>query len=258
MRDGRLPIQRLDPAAVAARLEAVRERTLALVAGLDWETLRRQHVSILSPMVWDLGHIANFEELWLGRELAGTEPLREDVDELFDAIANPRPTREALPVPVGRALLEYLDQVRRQSLDLLTRVEELDRSDLLENGFVYEMLAEHEEQHQETLLQALQLLDGSPYAPGQRRRLPAARFVARDMVVIPGGRFLMGAASDAFVYDNERRRHEVELDDFLIDRTPVTNSDFLVFVEEGGYGRRDLWSAEGWAWREETGAEAPG
>ena len=252
------PIGSLEPAAIQRRLAEVRERTLLLISVLDEPTLRKQHLPILSPMVWDVGHIANFEELWLGRELAGLPPLAADYERLFDAVANPRPTREALPLPVGEQLEVYLDRVRRQSLEVLAALDGDDGRGLTAGGFVYEMVAEHEEQHQETLLQAMQLLAYPAYRPMTRRPLPAALPVERDMVLVPAGPFEMGWARTGFAYDNEKAGHTVELPAYRIDRTPVTCGDFLAFVEDGGYRRSDLWSRRGRSWLEESGAEAPG
>jgi iron(II)-dependent oxidoreductase len=252
------PIRSLDRDAIARRLAEVRERTLLLVSVLDEPTLRRQHVPILSPMVWDVGHIANFEELWLGRELAGLPSLAADYERLFDAVANPRPTRATLPLPVGEQLEIYLDRVRRQSLEVLATLDGDDGRRLTDDGFIYELVAEHEEQHQETLLQAMQLLADPAYRPAARRPLPAAAPVERDMVLVPAGPFTMGWAGAGFAYDNEKARHTVELPTYRIDRTPVTCGDFLAFVEDGGYRRPDLWSPLGRSWLEESGAEAPG
>jgi iron(II)-dependent oxidoreductase len=166
-------LQSAEPETVRQRLEQVRERTLALIAPVEWGELRRQHVPILSPMVWDLGHVANFEEQWLLRALGSGGPLVEGYDTMFDPTANPRPTREGLPLPDRRKLFDYLGRVREAVLeraagngsgagagggaDLIRR--------LLDHGFVYEMVAEHEEQHQETLLQALQAMGEPHYLP---------------------------------------------------------------------------------------------
>ena len=251
-------ITSLDSERICHRLAAIRERTRELISVLDWETLRRQHTPILSPIVWDVGHIGNFEEQWLNRRTGDHGPIDERFERMFDAVANPRPTREKLPVPWGEELFAYLGAVRERTLGTLA---ELDRTaasadELLTDGFVYEMVAEHEEQHQETILQALQLLDGPAYSPPRRRPVPAGDG-GGGMVTIAGGRSTMGFRGAGFVYDNEREVHEVELAGFAIDRFPVTNGDFEVFVEEGGYGRRELWSADGWAWKSKGGAEAP-
>ena len=247
-----------DRAAIAERLAGIRRRTLELVSTVDAETLRRQIVPILSPMIWDLGHIAQFEELWIARTVGGREPIHSDYERLFDALLNPRPTREGLPLPVGRELERYLEQVRRRTLETLGSEigAEVDPA-LLEDGFVFEMVAEHEEQHQETLLQAMQLLEDPPYRPACRRAQPPRGEARAGTVEIPAGPFLMGASVDGFAYDNERQRHEVELGAFAIDRHPVTCGAYLEFVESGGYERAGLWSEGGRAWLEETGAAAP-
>lgn len=264
------PIETLDAAAIRGRLDAVRQRTLGLVAPLDWGTLRRQHVPILSPMVWDLGHIGHFEELWLVQTLGHLPPMADGYDRLFDAVRNPRPTREALPLPGRRELWRYLERVRQRTEEVIgglgnaTPARPSVVPELLADGFVYEMLAEHEEQHQETLLQAMQVLEGPAYSPVTRREPPELGAAGTDhrprpgaMVTVPAGPFLMGAADGRFAYDNERRCHEVGVDGFSIDAAPVTNGDFLLFVQDGGYERRENWSAAGLAWLGESRARAP-
>jgi len=267
--------------AVVRRMEEVRERTLTLIAPLDWALLRKQHIPILSPMVWDLGHIGNFEEMWLLERPFGVAWLRPEYERMFDAVENPRPTREALPLPNRGELFSYLATVREKVVTHLHDPGALAREPrLLRDGFVYELVAEHEEQHQETLLQAMQAMDGPFYQPALRRSLPAGPRLAADatapgddMVTIPAGPFLMGRddssrdsghdaghdaqGPDAFAYDNEQRAHEVDLPAFRIDVTPVTNRAYRAFVNDGGYERRSLWGDEGWAWRSEAGAVAP-
>ncbi len=265
---GRLALSREDdPAgrlaraeALARRLERVRERTLALIAPLEWATLRKQHVPILSPIVWDLGHVANFEELWLIQRAAGEAPLDDAYGAMFDAMLNPRQDRERLALPDQRVLFTYLGQVRERSLETLERwAERGDEGDrLLADAFVFELVAEHEEQHQETILQALQVMAEPPYTPALRRRTPPGGAVPGGMIEIAAGRFEMGTDGPGFVYDNERGAHAVELPAFAIDPAPVTQGAYLRFIEDGGYRRRELWSEAGWRWREETGARAPG
>lgn len=250
----------LDVERISRRLDEIRARTRELVEGLAEETLRKQHIPILSPMIWDLGHIANFEELWLVRKLVGEGPLEPDLDELYDAVKNPRPVRESLPVPSGQELLDYLDSVRGKTLEIAEQMARRSAEGalpLLREGFVYEMVAVHEEQHQETLLQALQVLEDPPYEPPQRRELPREPHAEPEMVEIPAGGFQMGAAPSGFAYDNERPRHSVELDAYWIDRYPTTAGQYEGFVSAGGYDREELWSEPGWAWRCETGARAP-
>jgi gamma-glutamyl hercynylcysteine S-oxide synthase len=242
--------------AVVSRLEEVRDRTLLLVGDLDWPTLRRQHIPILSPIVWDLGHIGHFEELWIGQRLGGHPPLVAGFERLFDPGLNPRPTRGALPLPDEEDLFAYLERVRRQSLEVMRR--EPAEPELARNGMVWELVAQHEEQHQETILQALHVLEDPPYRPATRRELSdGGAATTSDMVLVPGGRFAMGWAGGGFAYDNELPAHTVEVAPFLIDRRPVSEEAYLAFIEEGGYRRRELWSEAGWHWVQEEEARAP-
>jgi iron(II)-dependent oxidoreductase len=254
---------------VEERLEQVRERTLSLISGVPWVTLRQQLIPILSPMVWDLGHIGDFEDIWINQRLGGSPPLETKYSEMFDAVENPRPTRASLPLPSGEELFRYLSGVRERTLENLwelsngiaksasSPVNPQSSDSNLDHRFVYEMVAVHEEQHQETLLQALQILEDGSFVPGQRRRLPQAKRAEKDMVLIPAGPFLMGRDDSAFAYDNEKGQHTVELSEYWIDRFPVTQGEYAQFVEAGGYRSADLWSPAGWKWRVESNIEAP-
>jgi gamma-glutamyl hercynylcysteine S-oxide synthase len=252
--------------AIASRLAEARERTLELIAALDDEQLNRVYSPLLSPLAWDLGHIANFEELWLVRTVGGREPLHGELGRFYDAIENPRRTRGELPILRDAELRDYLADVRERTLDVLHEVEigPDAESPLLRDGFVYEMLIAHEQQHNETMLQLLQMVDGCEVprdighlSPGQASGQLARRFEyppVREMPNIPGtvrigaGSYEIGASAQGFAYDNERPRHTVELEAFEIDRTPVANAAYIAYMEDTGaeppmYWERD---SEGW------------
>lgn len=243
---------------IAERLVDVRKRTLELISTLDEATLRKQHIEILSPMIWDLGHIGNFEETWILCRLGGRPPVHDEFQKMFDPGLNPRPTRAGLPLPFGEELSSYLEGVRGESLRTLRDESFLGDASLAERGMVFELVAEHEEQHQETLLQAMQLLENPAYAPRLRRQNPSAREVTLDRVRVAAGPCRVGASGEDFAYDNERDAHTVELQAFEIDRYPVTAGQYLEFMRAGGYERPEFWSDDGWAWRQQTGTVAPG
>ena len=113
----------MSKAAVAAALSEARERTLALVAPLDDAQLNRVWSPILSPLAWDLGHIANFEELWLVQTIGGREPLHGQLGRFYDAIENPRKARGELPILRDAELRAYLADVRERTLEVLTEVD---------------------------------------------------------------------------------------------------------------------------------------
>jgi gamma-glutamyl hercynylcysteine S-oxide synthase len=245
-------------AALAGRLQEVRARTLFLIEGLSDEALNQVHDPLMSPIAWDLGHIATFEDLWLAQNAFGSAPLRADLGQVYDPFTAPRSERGALPYLRGAGVLGHLEAVRARTLALL---EDADLSgsggELLTDGFVYEMVLRHEQQHTETILQTLQIMIGEPYEPPVRRPLPAAERAAADMALVPGGPFEMGAPSRGFAYDNERPRHAQDLPPFLIDRVPVTNGQMTDFIADGGYRRPELWTADGWEWREREAVELP-
>jgi gamma-glutamyl hercynylcysteine S-oxide synthase len=212
-------------------LAEARERTLALVAPVSDEDLDRVHSTLMSPLVWDLGHIGAFEELWIARE-SGADMLHPELAQLYDAAETPRADRGDLPYLRRHEALEYLDEVRAQTLSLLDP-----------DGFVGELILQHEQQHNETMLQTLKLAEPGVYEPA-RRPLPTGVAPGPDTVVVEGGPFAMGDPGEDFAYDNERPRREVHVDTFEIDRLPVTNGAYMEFVEDGGE-RPLYWTEDG-------------
>jgi iron(II)-dependent oxidoreductase len=245
-------------ASIAARLEAVRERTLLLVRDLSEDALNRVHDPVMSPIVWDLGHMATFEDLWLAQRPFGKPPLREGLATIYDPFTAPRSERGELPYLRSSECLAYMGAVRERVLECLDEADlSFEGGRLLKDGFVYELLLRHEQQHSETILQTLQIMTAEECTPKRVFDTPVAATYDPEMVLVPGGPFEMGAGSEGFAYDNERPRHVRELEPFLIDAAPVTNADMIGFITEGGYTRREWWSDEGWEWREREGVSLP-
>ena len=217
-----------------------RQHTLALVEGLSDEQLERVHSPIMSPLVWDLAHIAAYEDLWLGHRHGGRPLLRPELARLYDAFETPRAIRgeiEALGPEQARA---YMRAVRERSCEVL-----IDRG--LSDGVICEMVVRHELQHTETMRQTMAI---AGLLPAGEPRL-SAMGADEGWLAIPAGEFAMGSDGTDFAYDNERPRHIRELPAYAIARHPVSNASWLHFSEGGGYERREWWSDEGWAWKEE-------
>lgn len=235
-------------------LAETRSRTLALVAHLDDETLERVHSPLMSPLVWDLGHIAAFEDLWLARNAAGLPLLRPDLADVYDAFETPRAERGELPYLRRVDATAYLAAVRERTLELATR-------DGLADGPLHELVLRHEQQHTETMLQTMELahLPAPAASASAPVSAPAAAtsFTGLELVDVPAGPCTLGAPADGFAYDNERPRHTVELPAFRIGLAPVTNGAFDEFVHGGGYARREWWTREAWAWKEEYDIQRP-
>ena len=244
-------VEPLDKASYRELLDDARKRTLWLVDSICDLDLERVHDTLMSPLVWDLGHIAAFEDLWLCHRAGGLEPLRPDLMEVYDAAETPRADRGDLPYLRPGEAHEYMAAVRERALEVL------DSADLSGGAVEWELVVRHEHQHTETMLQTLRLADAGVCSP-EREPLPSGTApAAGDTVRIEAGPFPLGAGPDGFAYDNERPRHEVDVGAFEIDRTPVTNGAYLRFVEDGGYERRELWSEQGWSWRESERVERP-
>jgi iron(II)-dependent oxidoreductase len=228
-------------AHVVAALEEAREHTFALVAHLRDAALERQVDPIMSPLVWDLAHIAAYEDLWCVHRHTGAPLLHGDLAATYDAFETPRSVRGEIELLDARGARAYLAAVRERTLAAID-----------ERGVdpvVHEMVIRHELQHTETMRQALALAGMLP--PGEPG-LPPLSGGGPAWVTVAGGPFAIGATGDAgFAYDNERPRHQVEVPEFRIARRPVTNASWLHFSEGGGYVRREWWSDEGWAWKEQ-------
>jgi len=243
---------------IAGRLAEARARTLLLAAPVSEEDLRRQHDPLMGPILWDLGHIAHFEELWLVDNTRGAIRFVE-MPGMFNPFEHPRAARARLELPSWCATLETMVSIRARVLDTLEQVDLQSDAPLLRDGFVYNMVLQHEYQHDETILQTLQLKQGAPYNAPRAWPIPPARLTIEPgaMVQFPGGRVLTGTDDRTDAYDNERPEHAIDVNPFWIDVAPVTNAEYLAFMDAGGYRNRACWSDAGWAWLEEARVEAP-
>ncbi|MBC3839829.1 ergothioneine biosynthesis protein EgtB [Streptacidiphilus sp. 4-A2] len=244
-------------ARARTELEAARARTAGLTDCLDTAGLLAQHSPLMSPLVWDLAHIGNQEEIWLVRTAGGRQAMRPELDPVYDAFQHPRAERPTLPLLSPEQARRFVAEVREQSLDVLAD-SRWDQDPLLERGFVFGMVAQHEQQHDETMLATHQLRQGPPvlHAPAPPPAPADAAGLPRD-VLIPAGPFTMGTSTDPWALDNERPAHTVELPAFRLDTTPVSNADYLRFIEDGGYTQPRWWSEDGWKHCQEAGLQAP-
>ncbi len=231
---------------VIAWLESARARTLGLVE--DWPSAARlgPRLAVVNPALWELGHVGWFEERWILRHAAARPPLRADSDALYDSSAVPHDHRWDLALPSWEATLDYLADVRVRSLVAARTVD----------PYFPRLAALHEDMHGEAFAYTRQTL-GLP-APGVGASGPVEAGPLAGDVFVPGGRFTLGARpDDPFTFDNEQRAHEVTVAPFWIARAAVTQAEFAEFTEDRGYARRELWSEEGWRWREAVRAEQP-
>lgn len=239
---------------LADDLARARARTLWLVDFDDAE-LRRQYDPLMSPLVWDLAHIGQQEELWL---LRGGNPARPgmlapEIEGLYDAFVHSRASRVELPLLSPDQARSYCRTIRDAALDALDALPE-DAGD-----FQFGLVISHENQHGETMLQALNLRTGAPLLR-ETTQLPKGRpGLAGTSVPVPGGPFVLGvdATDEPYSLDNERPAHVVDVPAFRIGRVPVTNAEWRDFIDDGGYAQPRWWSARGWEHRQQAGLTAP-
>jgi len=242
---------------IAAALAAARDRTTLLTTAVDDADLVRQHSPLMSPLVWDLAHVANQEELWLLREVGGRTPMHPEIDPLYDAFEHPRAERPSLPLLEPEQARSYGHEVRGRVLDLVEAAA-FTGSRLLTGAFAFGMIAQHEQQHDETMLITHQLRKGAaaltapppPAVPADALSLPRE-------VLIPGGPFTMGTSTEPWALDNERPAHPVTVPGFYLDTAPVTNAAYAEFIADGGYDDPRWWSPAGWDHRQKARLAAP-
>jgi gamma-glutamyl hercynylcysteine S-oxide synthase len=240
---------------LADDLERARTRTLRLVDFDDAE-LCRQYDPLMSPLVWDLAHIGQQEELWL---LRGGDPnrpgiLAPEVEALYDAFVHSRASRVDLPLLSPDRARSYCRTVRAAALDALDALPDDPAGD-----FAFGMVVSHENQHDETMLQALNLRTGTPLLADAAALPTGRRGLAGTSVLVSGGPFQLGvdAASEPYSLDNERPAHMVDVPAFRIGRVPVTNGEWQHFIDDGGYTQPRWWSDRGWQHRISAGLVAP-
>src|SRR2546421_8000538 len=192
---------------IAGSLITARERTDLLTGAVDEADLVRQHSPLMSPLVWDLAHVGNQEELWLVRDVGGREPVRQDIDHLYDAFRHARSDRPRLPLLGPAEARGYVATVRDKVLDLLDAVP-LEGRPLVADGFAFGMIVQHEQQHDETMLATHQLRAGPPVLAEPAP--PPSRVAVTGGGLVPGGRVSMGTSVEPWGLDNERPPHGVD------------------------------------------------
>jgi iron(II)-dependent oxidoreductase len=233
-----------------------RARTLGLVHDLSDDQFRVPLLRIINPFLWEIGHVAYFQEYWVLRHVLGRPPMHSNGDALYDSAKVAHDTRWSLPLPSRGATVEYVETVRDRVLDRIAS-SELDARD------IYFILLSifHEDMHDEAFTITRQTLGYPAPAFSIKQNPEHAQCTEGPLagdVTIPGGSYTIGStAEDGFIFDNEKWAHTVDVSTFRIARAPVTQSEFLAFVEDGGYTRAELWCTEGWSWRDREKADHP-
>jgi ergothioneine biosynthesis protein EgtB len=247
--------------AVLRDLERAWSRTDTIFGLIAPSALAAQPIALRQPFIFYLGHLPAFAWNQVGRGVLGRPSVDPALDDLFARGIDPMDADHfaAAPSdawPAAERVLAYRDRVRCAVRETCAEMEaraEREMDVLVQRARIYAVVLEHELMHHETLLYMAQQLPAALKVPPSGLP-PFARdgAAAPGTVDIPGNRVRLGADFDdvPFGWDNEFGRLEVDAPPFTIDATPVRNREFLAFVDEGGYTRRELWGEADWAWRE--------
>ena len=240
-----------ESAPLRDRLLATRALSTELAAPLSDEDQVVQANDDASPTKWHLAHTTwFFEAFLLKRFLAGYRVFDERFEYCFNSYyesvgaRQPRGKRGLLTRPSADEVRDYrafVDQALARLLDTALAPE---AAELIELGI------NHEQQHQELLLtDILSLFAAEPLKPAYREAAPgigAGHATPLDWIDFEGGIFEVGHDGDGFAYDNEGPRHEALIHPFKLASRPVTNAEWIAFIEDGGYATPTLWLADGW------------
>src|SRR2546423_2993907 len=240
-------------------MERTRARTLWLLDQVPEEYLKVRVHSFYSPIGWHFGHVGRTEEFWICHKALGLPVVDDHLSFLFaDLPDNPKDNRVHLPS--REQIVEYLSITRARTLQALEQVEFAEDDPFLKEGYAFDFAVQHECQHQETICEMLQLISKQTSGRGPLSSSGGGEGVRGERpthyIEIPAGTFTMGTNATR-VYDNEQQAHEVEVKAFKLAKTQVTSAEWSNFIQDGGYRKRELWSSQGWAWRETENAEHP-
>ncbi len=233
-----------------------RQWTLDCLATHPDDELHVPCVEILNPPLWEVGHVAWFQEKWVLRHRAGHRALRKEGDRVFDSAAVFHDARWENLLPSREETIAYLKRTRDRTLQ---RIEDSSFDD--EDRYFVMLSVFHEDMHAEALIAARQICGRSlpsPWCSAPVHAAPVEEPLASEEVEIPAGTYWVGAPrSLPFAFDNEKWAHPVKLSAFRMDGSPVRQEQFLQFVESGGYQEGRWWSEAGLRWKEAEDATAP-
>jgi ergothioneine biosynthesis protein EgtB len=244
----------LTTAELAAWVREAGQRLTDLVADLDDDQVTGPRLPITNPLIWEIGHVTWFQEFFVLRRGLGEPPIIDHADAIWDSAAIPHDTRWFLMLPSRQETLGYIKEVTERVADRLGRPEATHQL-----RYIARYAVHHHDMHTEALTYTRQTLGYPPPAlTGIEVNPPPEAGPLPGDARVPGGRYPLGADRDEeFVHDNEKWVYPVDLAPYAIARAPVTQGEYAVFADDGGYERRELWGDDGWAWRTSAGAEAP-
>ena len=229
------------------QFEETRDRTLKLVETLEKDDFVVQTAPFMSPPKWHLGHVSWLFEIVMNKTIKNykiySQEFNEYLNSYYHQFGEPhdKDKRGMATRPTVDEVLEYFHIISHKVANIL-------QNDLLDDKTyqLYFMAIHHECQHQELLVYDLQHLLASRYRPVTANPLPVPSQQELNSVRIDGGLYSMGYSGNQYCYDIELPEHKIYLNDYKIDVFPITNGQYLEFMEDGGYNDFRYWLSDGW------------
>ena len=226
---------------LVAALDEARARTLAIYAHLDLAALDVPCIPVVNPPLWELAHIAWFQEYWC---LRGGDPAKRSIlagaDALFNSGTVAHESRWTLDYPAADALFAYMRDSHDAMREALANSPTGDR-------YFFKLALLHEDMHGEALLMTLQTL-GLP-GPSLAFHPPRSSTQPARDVRFEGGIFIQGTSGAEFIFDNERGAHAVEVAPFSISSKTVTQGEYAAFVDASRHAAPLHWKRDGASWQ---------
>lgn len=223
-----------------------RLQTLDLVKTLEKDDFVVQTAPFMSPPKWHMGHVSWLFEMLLSKVVKNYEVYSKEYLTYLNSYYNKfgeqhqKDKRGLVSRPTVDEVFQYYDTITKRVTDFLQKP--LDD----ETKNIFTMGVHHECQHQELLVYDLKHLLADEYRPAKKNHAPTSSQVEQNTVLIKGGIYTLGYSGSKWCYDIELPEHKVYLDDYKIDTFPVTNGQYLKFIEDGGYSDYQYWLSDGW------------
>ena len=252
-----------DSTRIAELFSRTRKATLELCEPLERDDYMVQATPDTSPPKWHLGHTTWFFDNFILKPFSkGYRPVDPDYGFIFNSYYEtvgsyvPKPSRNTISRPSLEKVLQYREATENEILDIIEAGDTDSRSEILERIILG---INHEQQHQELLL-----MDIKRNFYASRSRPPYRENTGKlqdpgpvKWLEFQSGIHEIGFHGEGFAFDNETPRHIELIHPFSLADRPVTNGEFLEFIEDGGYRKPELWLSSGWQWRMRQNAEAP-
>ena len=260
-------VQAHSSAQLLSNFQQVRKQTLAIVEPLEIEDYVIQTDFFMSPPRWHLGHVSWFYDQLLRKHYKKYQSYTSNYDyylnSYYRTFGEPfdKGKRGTISRPTVEETKKYFLWINKQVEEFISAYRQVPD----EIHYLFHLAYNHEYQHQELLVYDLQHLLQNKYQPktvnsGPQNKISRST-LSEKMIKIPGGIFELGFDSvnweTPFYYDIELPLHRVFLNDYYIDATPVTNGDYLQFIEDGGYQDFRFWLSDGWETVQKENWQAP-